>query len=195
MEVQAMASKDLVTFEMDGFAQLEKALKALPDRVGKRVLNNSLRAGARIIRDEARRLAPFKSGRLKKMLDVTTLKPIRNSFFTVLVGPKANAGWPYINDRKNSGVWRWLEFGTGVFSPKGRFQNAQDKRGRRHLTTIGGKLPKAVMGGQLRGIKPRPYLRPAFFVKKNVALTVIQDKMLAGIEKEAANLGSEFRLK
>lgn len=59
---------------VSGFADLRKQLRGLPKAVGSKILRNGLRAGARVIRDEARIRAPKKSGRLAKSIKVKARK-------------------------------------------------------------------------------------------------------------------------
>lgn len=44
--------------EVTGLAELERNLKALPDRVAKKVLRSAMRSGANIVKKEAQRRAP-----------------------------------------------------------------------------------------------------------------------------------------
>jgi HK97 gp10 family phage protein len=54
--------------KLTGFDGLEKALKELPDEVARKVAEQSLRKGARIIADEMKARAPVRQdGRVKKM--------------------------------------------------------------------------------------------------------------------------------
>lgn len=47
-----------ITARVQGLDELKQALKGLPANLRRRVLRNALAAGARVFRDEARRLAP-----------------------------------------------------------------------------------------------------------------------------------------
>ena len=48
-----------------GAAEMERLLKLLPERVAERVTKNALRAGARVIRDEAKDRVPVDTGDLR----------------------------------------------------------------------------------------------------------------------------------
>lgn len=53
-----------------GIPEIDRALKQLPAVVGKKVIRQALRKGAKVIQAEAKRLAPVKTGRLKKEIKV-----------------------------------------------------------------------------------------------------------------------------
>lgn len=57
-----------------GAKELEALLKKLPAKVAKRVVNNGLRAGARIIRDEMKAGVPVDTGELRDSIRVATVK-------------------------------------------------------------------------------------------------------------------------
>lgn len=68
-----------------GLAEVENALKGMGRKLATREAGNALRAGARIIRDEARKNAPVLSGALKKSLIVRTGRS-RGDWKNVIVG-------------------------------------------------------------------------------------------------------------
>jgi HK97 gp10 family phage protein len=53
---------------VEGLQQLDRALRELPRRFARRSLRRALAAGAKIIRDTARQLAPVDSGYLRKQI-------------------------------------------------------------------------------------------------------------------------------
>lgn len=57
-----------------GHVDTERALKELGPKVAKKVVNNSLRAGARVIRDGAKLRAPKRTGQLAAAITVATVK-------------------------------------------------------------------------------------------------------------------------
>lgn len=58
--------------EVTGLVNLERALKALPAEVERKFLRGALRAGAKVIADEARALVPQKSGALRASIRIST---------------------------------------------------------------------------------------------------------------------------
>lgn len=67
---RAMGDKQ---FGMEGMSELNKALKKLPDKLADRAVKNAMAAGARVVRNEARRLVPVGPGptHLKDMIVVS----------------------------------------------------------------------------------------------------------------------------
>lgn len=63
------------TVRIEGLAQLDRALRELPDRVANRGLRASVYAGAKVIRDEARAQAP----KLRSRLALSNHHPERSS--------------------------------------------------------------------------------------------------------------------
>lgn len=57
-QVKGRAMAKVETVRIEGLAQLDRALRELPDRVANRGLRASVYAGAKVIRDEARAQAP-----------------------------------------------------------------------------------------------------------------------------------------
>lgn len=63
-----------MAIHVKGAKELEALLKKLPGKVAKRVVNNGLRAGARLIRDEAKAKVPVNTGKLRDSITVATVK-------------------------------------------------------------------------------------------------------------------------
>ena len=68
-----MPSPDF-TIEIKGLDTLKKRLYEFSDKLGDKVVLDSLKRGATLIRDEARRNAPVRTGRLKKAIVVKLSK-------------------------------------------------------------------------------------------------------------------------
>lgn len=71
-----------------GAAELEWALKKLGEKIGNKVLDAALRAGARPIVKEAKRLVPVRSGELKRSITVrkATKRQRRRGFGEIFIG-------------------------------------------------------------------------------------------------------------
>ena len=154
------------TVRIEGLAELNRALRELPQRIANRGLRTAVYAGAKVIRDEARHRAPKaaqslgtkqpSAGTLKRSV---IMKHIRErsgggrQTFYVLV----RQGKKYRNQGKRGNLsqdawyWRFVEFGTVKMSA-------------------------------------RPFLRPAFDMKKNDALMAIKTRLAARIEQAAREL-------
>lgn len=117
--------------KLHGLDEVRAALKALPHKLRKRVLRNALAVGARVFRDEARRLTPVMSSRtpqdrhklakgirtpgtVRKAIRVRTSKRARaagNVGVYVNVVPAKGAA-KGANKPGDPYYWRWLEFGA-----------------------------------------------------------------------------------
>jgi HK97 gp10 family phage protein len=147
-----------------GLAELERALNELPDKVAKNVARAALRAAAAPVLEEARRLVPVKSGKLRDSLRITT--SLRGGV------PKA-----------------FVKVGPGGKKYRGTFYANMIERGTsKHL--IAGPL---YFGGQWhrfaqhKGAKKRPFMRPAADSQAKAAVDAFAAKMRdrltkAGIE-------------
>lgn len=100
-------------FEIPGVDGLVKALNLLPTDIKKRVTRNAVAAGARVIRDAARQLAPYDPGRTKgtHLRDgiIATRKPGTNDIFIIGTRTKGKKKVPHAH---------LLEFGTVKMSAK-----------------------------------------------------------------------------
>ena len=158
--------------EVRGLRELQDALKKLPKKLERRVLNSALSAGARIMVKDAKNRAPVlkdllnpnrRPGTLKKNIRARPIKPYEHTA-SVIVGvrklsSKAITAFKKSQSGKKGGsqnpndpfYWRFVEFGTSK-------------------------------------MQARPFLRPAFEAKKFEAATTIKQKLKVRIELEAEKL-------
>lgn len=138
-------------FRVQGVADLTQALRDLTPKLRVRALRNALAAGARIFRDDARRLAPVisasssavrrgwrKPGTLKRAIVVRTSKRDRRAgnvgvFVNVRPAKAGNRGAKNPNDPF---YWRWVEFGWNHALASDGAGNI-GKRARRRLLRTG----------------------------------------------------------
>jgi HK97 gp10 family phage protein len=154
------------TVRIEGLAQLDRALRELPQRVANRGLRASVYAGAKVIRDEARARAPKAAqslgpkqpppGTLKRsviMKHVRELSGGGRQTFYVLVrhGKKYRNQGKRGNLSQDAWYWRFLEFGT-------------------------------------RKMGARPFLRPALESRRREAVSAIKDRLAQRIEIEVKAL-------
>jgi hypothetical protein len=64
----------MISYTIKGGKELADLLTKLPVEVETKIVRNGLNAGARVIRDEARRLAPRKSGALANSIKTSSSK-------------------------------------------------------------------------------------------------------------------------
>lgn len=118
-----------------GLPELKAQLKSLPDKLRRRVLRNALAAGARIVRNDARRCAPVleaplrrrgkivrKPGTVRDAIRVRTSKQARRQgnvgVFVNVQPAKGGKRGTYSPD--DPYYWRWLEFGRGQATKGGK---------------------------------------------------------------------------
>jgi len=154
-----------VAFDIQGFAELEKALDNLSKSAGKGVLRRSLKKAAQPTADIAASLAPKKTGALAKSIIVGTKldgrqakihrKMFRDdkSAVTMFVGPS------YLLGAKGR-HGHLVEFGTAPFINGGRFAGTQNP-----------------------GTPAQPFMRPAFESDKMAMLERLKSELWSELEK------------
>jgi len=114
----------MISAKVRGIPELKAALAGIVPKLRRQALRNALAAGARVVRDEARRRAPVlqptlkapyrKPGTVQKAISVRTSKIARRSgdvgvFVNVRPAKRGQRGAKNQNDPF---YWRFLEFGT-----------------------------------------------------------------------------------
>lgn len=145
--------------QLRGFKELDDQLKTLPNKVAGVALERAVHAGAKVIRDEARRLAPKhdgpypksrkdrKPGMLKRSIVSRTNKKVRDGI-TVNIGPSKRAWYG-----------RLVEMGHAIVTK-----------------ATAGKTRKAG-----RNVPPKPFLRPAMDAKGAEAVKVLGVRLMREI--------------
>jgi HK97 gp10 family phage protein len=158
-----------LSIDIGNARQFDEMLKQLPANIARRAAGNALRAGARVIRDEARRQVPRESGKLAKAIKVITGRSTRLDRRRVLV----------IVTNKDAGINpHWIEYGTVA----------------QRVAKSGGYLTFVIDGKFIRkksvaGVRAKPFMRPAADAKVGQAVDVIGSVLGEAIEKEATKLG------
>lgn len=152
-----MAS-DGVFVRIEGLPDVKAALRDLVPRLRRKAIADSLRAGARLVQREARRLAPVLKlstysgaaavrrgvrtpGLVRRKISVRTSKlAARRGDVGVFVNVRpAKAGQRGAKSRLDPFYWRWLEFG---WNPAGADRTAAGKRERRRRNAAGAAKAK-----------------------------------------------------
>jgi len=156
----------MVEVKIEGMDELRRRLLDLPDKLRKRALRNALAKGARVVRDEARRLrrqasvgSPFhqisqyrRHGVVEAAITVRTSKAARRGGDVgVFVNVRPLRQGASAKNPNDPFYWRWLEFGA----------------------------PKI-------NVAARPFLKPAA-AKMDEALSVIVAELKVQFDKLEAN--------
>jgi len=160
-----------VTINISGLEEVNKALQDFSARVQRRVVSESLAAGARVFADAVLRNTPVrKSGGAKKF-----------SAGTRLPGFLKRSVW-YFKKKKGvpKGQVQWLAGPSG----RGYYRYMVEKG---HV--VGKRLRKGDKGGGRQWVQPVPFIGPAFNAAYNNALQVFTTEMQIGVADAARRAG------
>jgi HK97 gp10 family phage protein len=162
-----------------GGKQLQEFLKALPAKVEKNIMRAALRAGARVIANEAKTLVPVGSGKLKKSLRTGSDATKGKVTAYVRAGGRRSGA----TKDKDAFYAQFIEYGTAAHAIKPK------NKKRLKFTAADGTV---VITRLVRhtGAKPKPFMRPAFDAKGDAAVRAVSAKIRerltkAGIEVPA----------
>jgi HK97 gp10 family phage protein len=137
-----------------GGAELQKLLDQLPVKIEKNIMRSALRAGARVIANEAKAIVPVDDGDLKR---------------SIRTGSSAKRGkviaYVRAGGKKGSFYAHMVEFGTAahLIVPKNR-----------KSLSIGGQQ---VSAAHHPGAQAKPFMRPAFDNKANEAIVAVGEQI------------------
>jgi HK97 gp10 family phage protein len=147
--------------KLSGFKELDDALKQLPYEMRGRALREALRAGGKVIKDEAVKNAPVYTGLMKKSFLIRLLKV---AGYSMTIGVGLHRKWAYYG--------HMVEFGTKPHEEVSKRLMASEKTGQ----VFGYKVEHP-------GIKAEPFLGPAFDTKKEAAVQAIGDVLAKAINR------------
>ena len=118
-----------------GMDEILKKLKKLPEKIQKRVLTGAVRAGAKPMIKEAKRLAPVKTGTLKKSIGVVKRRSKDKNIIKFSIAP-----------RNKKGGWYgfFVEFGTTKMHAHPFMRPAYEKEGENTIDTVREYMAKRV---------------------------------------------------
>ena len=152
--------------QVQGLDQLAKALRELPQRVARNGLRAAVYAGAKVIRDEAKLQAPVATGAM---------------------GPNQ----PPPGTLKRSVIMKQIPELSGAqkqtFFVTVRHGKKYRKQGKKGNLSQDAWYWRFVEFGTVK-MSARPFLRPAFDMKKHEAVTAIKTRLAQRIEQAAQEL-------
>lgn len=155
----------MAEIRIDGLADLHKLLQELPAKVESNVLRGGLRAGAKIIEAEAKRLVPVKSGDLRDSVRVS----MRSRRGKVTAEIKAGNKKAYYAHMVEGGTARHL------IRPKNRKSLFFAALAREQVTHPGARR--------------KPFMRPAFDSKSRAAIEKMAEYIRQRLPKEFRKAG------
>ncbi len=162
---------------LKGGPELQAFLEQLPVNMERNILRGALRAGANVIRDEARANVPSKTGKLRRAIKTDT----------VTEGPLVKARIKIKG--KHSYLARFVEYGILAHFIQAGDSGLSSRKLTERLAAAGGTNESGgamVIGGQFvrgavlhPGVVARPFLRPAFDIRADDAARAVADHIRA----------------
>jgi HK97 gp10 family phage protein len=146
----------VITYTIKGGKELDALLQKLPIEVEQKILRNGLNAGAKVIRDEARRLAPHKSGAMAN--SIKTASSLDQNAGQVVVKVRLRGRHAFL----------------GYFMEYGVLPHMIWVKSKMSLVINGVAIGRQVMHP---GFAARPFMRPALDAKAQEAVQVVGDYM------------------
>jgi HK97 gp10 family phage protein len=174
--------------QVSGLADLQKMLQGLPARVEVNVMRGAIRAGQKVIADEAKRRVPKDTGDLAKSIKVkTNMRAQRRGMVRADVVAGDKQAW----------YSHLIEFGTGqhytgtgksvrrpyVIRAKGTDGKEASTAQKRRALRVGGAMVAQVTHP---GIRPRPFMRPAAELLTGPALEAFAGYVRKRLPRELA---------
>ncbi len=135
----------LIDFEMKGAKELQRLLKELGPQVASKVGDKALRAGARPIVAEAKRLVPVRTGALRRAITTAVERRRKGQAERVIV-----IGFKKPHSRRA----HLTEFGTRFTAAKPFMRPALDTKAGAALTAMGDELARGIAEEAAKLSKP-----------------------------------------
>lgn len=170
-----------------GGKELYDLLQTLPVKLEKNIMRGAMRAGAKVIADEAKRNVSVKSGALKKSIRISTKS--KNG----RVSASVKAG------NKDTFYVKFVEFGTArhLISVQDNEKPLNKRRGIRFnkvvsMTTINRnvlRIGNTFIGKTVEhpGARAKPFMRPAFDAKGQEAIDAVIAYINGRLNKQGLN--------
>lgn len=151
-----------ISVQVTGGRELAEGLRRVSDELATTWLKAAVQAGAMIVRNEASARAPYRTGNLRRSIHHEVIRETRGEV-AVAVGT-------------NLDYAAAVEFGSGIHATRGpRRPIIIRPRNRRALYWPG--APHPVRAVRHPGVRPRPYLIPAFKEKTQEVVREITESL------------------
>lgn len=170
-----------VTIQLQGFAELAAALKALPDNIARNALRSAVAAGAAEVRvaAKANALAMRDTGTLARSIyqkQIRELSSLQRQTF-------------YVGVRAGRKFKKYGKTGLSKSSEEGAYYGRFVEFGHFSRPSGGGRIPRGAgrsavtSSSAVRWIPPHPFLRPAFDTRKGAAIEAMARKLRERLER------------
>lgn len=165
------------TVQVSGLAELDKALGELPKATARNVLKRTLAKAAQPIVDEAKMLAPVRTGALRDSIaaSASIKNKVGSAEYSAAMreglGKEAARSALLAARKANAGQGYFAEIFVGPARGKGVVRYA-------HIVEFGSVKDS-----------PHPYMRPAWDARKMEALSIIKDELASQIIAAARRVG------
>lgn len=133
----------MVKVEVQGLAELMKAMQELPKELHKGPLRSAVGAGAKVVQDAAKGLAPRDEGTLQKAIYRTRSRSESSAVQeTAIVGVRF--GRRYRRRGQDAWYWRFIEFGTVKMAARPFLRPAFETTKAEQLKVLQERLKKAI---------------------------------------------------
>jgi HK97 gp10 family phage protein len=133
-----------VEFTIKGAKEMEALLKKLGPVLASKIGDQALRAGAKVIVAEAKRLVPVRTGALRDSITIMVRKPRNDKQRIVLMGFKRTASWRA----------HFVEFGTSHSAAKPFMRPAMDSKVGEALEEMGKVMARGLAREAAKLAKP-----------------------------------------
>lgn len=163
----------MTDFRVEGLAELQKMLDDLPANIEKNIMRGGLRAGAKVVQEEAQRVCPVGSGNLPKG---ETAGALRDSIRISMRARKGRVQAFIKAGDKVAFYAHMVEYGTAshLIKPKDR-----------KSLFLAGVFKELV---KHPGATKKPFMRPAIDNKAQDAIEAVADYVRERIPKEIEKL-------
>ena len=151
-----------------GLKELQAMLNSLPAKLEGNIMRTALRAGAKVILEEAKLNVPIRHGDLRDSIRISTR--IKKGRVTASVKAGNKKAW----------YWRFVEYGTAEHAI-----SAKDKG----VLSFDGFFGKSVLHP---GAKEKPFMRPALDVKSSEAIVAVGEAIKKRLTKQGLDATDIF---
>lgn len=158
----------MLDVKLKGFAELQKALDELPEKIERNIVRSALRAAAKVTEAEAKRLVPVRTGKLRDSIRVNTRIVKGKPTATITVGgsssKKSKKTYPFYA--------HFVEFGAKAHFIKPK------------------KAKSLFIAGVMRngvdhpGARKSPFMRPALDASAQAAVLAFGQAVKARLTKQ-----------